>query len=261
MRTLGRDCQHDRRLTEPEPSPQLGRRQWLVWRGYARPERCDVDAAGFNTEELDNVLLRGLRVGQQHARAACGQRHEQRDAHGQAARGFREALVDHVMDRRYLRQSGERRRRVERVVQNVDSGTPCGVRQERLLCKHTSRAAPRANWHTDNHRLVGPGLGEERRKRLVGGKERHVQVLPGQQRRHEPADVRLPAPGFAGNEVKDVEPDVQGLPPVNVVERLERALERQPLPIATEPRSRRAPQLRPRRVHSEDGVGELLRLG
>jgi hypothetical protein len=137
-----------------------------------------------------------------------------------------------------------------------------GAREKRLLGQDTSWPTPRTHRHADDRRLPSPGLGAERRICLAGGKEGQPQVFARcQQSGNEPADVRFPAAGLAGDEVKDVEPDVQCLPPVNVLKGVDRALERQPLPVATEPRSRRAPQLGPRRMHSKDGVSELLRLG
>jgi hypothetical protein len=65
--------------------------------------------------------------------------------------------------------------------------------------------------NADDGRLSGPGLGQERRIRLTRREEGQTQILARrQQGRYEPADVGLPAAGLAGNEVKDVEADVQG---------------------------------------------------
>src|SRR5439155_14020725 len=210
VRTLGRDGQDDRSLSEPELLTHLGRRQRFVGLGYAGPEWCDVDAARFDTEEFDDVPLRGLGIGQHDARAAGGQRHEQRNTNVQTPRRFREALVDHVVDRRHLRHARERRRGVERVVQQVDPGATGRPWEKRLLGRHAPHPAARSHGQPDDGDIARPRLFQQRGVGLAADEERQPEIgARPYQGGGESADIRLAPAGLAGNEVEHVQADVQ----------------------------------------------------
>jgi hypothetical protein len=91
-------------------------------------------------------------------------------------------------------------------VQEVDAGPPSRRRQQRLLREHASDTAPRVHRHA--HDLGAFELFRERRIGLAAGEDRQAQTLL-KKGRGEPAQVGLATPGFPGNEVERVQPDVQ----------------------------------------------------
>ena len=176
---------------------------------------------------------------------------------------LREPLVDHVVDRRHLRDAGERRRRVERVVQEVDASSARGAWEERLLGQHPSRAA-----------AARPGRGRARRRRPMAPRAATERPRAGEQRQLEsrPASSSAgtrrrtyvsPPPVSPGTRWRTLSPTRSVYAARRRVEDgLERALERQPLAVAAEPLGRRLAAARgPASCTRTIAVGEVLRLG
>jgi hypothetical protein len=74
---------------------------------------------------------------------------------------LRKALVDQVVDGGHLGDAGQRGRRGEEVVQEVNAAAARGAGKQRLLCEHPPRPARGADRQLDNRGLPCPGLARE----------------------------------------------------------------------------------------------------
>ena len=126
MRPLGGDGQDDRRVAEREVPPA------------APPRATGADVVrGARARAASRRSGRARRAGsgrcppsrppvREHAaRAPRGERDEHRDPAVSSPAGLRMALVDHVEDRRHLRDARHRGRRVLDVVEQIDT-SPAG---------------------------------------------------------------------------------------------------------------------------------------
>ena len=255
MRPLGRDGQHDRRLPEVAAPAELCFRDRHHLVSETRPERRDVDPSGLDLQVAGDVFLRGLGQREDPPRAARGQWDEQCDTRREdSCMRLRMPLVDHVENRRHLRDSWDRGRRVLHVVQEVDPRLPRRTRKHRLLDEHAPRAASRAHGNVDELDVRGPRLLRQRGRTLVAREHDQLQIPARlEQRGNEAPHVQLAAAGLPRNKVEGVEADAHELvPAVDGEHPLDRGLERQPLAIAPEPVGGRLAQRRPCLVHAEN---------
>ena len=177
--------------------------------------------------------------------------------------GLRVALVNHVENRRHLRDSGRDRRCVLHVVQKLDPGPSSRCWKQSLLGEDTPRAAAGAHRKTDEFDVGRPWLFRERGPCLTACEHDQAEVRARlEQRRNESPRVHFTATGFAGTRWSRLRPTRTPSGGYRLQGRAQqRSRARAALDCCAEPLRSRVTERGPGSVHAQNRIPELLRLG